>query len=106
MSSTVTYGSEAIKAEIEAFVATSAALRDKFSGPLNYFAEMDRLHDLLRKYRHRWCVYNAAGERQEASQRMHKWVERYGILRENGELFCDWCGARGYAIHDAYDVVA
>ena len=106
MSSTVTYGSAAIKAEVEAIEAASAALRAKFSSQPKYFAEMDRVHDLLRKYRHRWCVYNAAGVRQEPSQRLYDWVDRYTTLRDSSDLFCAWCDARGHAIHDAYDVLA
>jgi hypothetical protein len=106
MNSTVTYGSEAIRAEMEAIEAAIAALRAKFSSQPAYFAEMDRLVGLLRKYRHRWCVYNAAGERQEPSQRMYDWVDRYSTLAGSTDLFFAWCDARGYAYHDVYDVLA
>jgi hypothetical protein len=106
MSSTVTYGSEAIKAEVEALEAEIAALRAKYAKKAAYYAEMDRVHDLLRKYRHRWCVYNAAGERQEPSRRMNEWVDRYAALAGSIDLFYAWCDDRGHAIHDAYDVLS
>jgi hypothetical protein len=51
-------------------------------------------------------VYNAAGVQQEPSQRLYDWVDRYTTLRVSSNLFCAWCDARGYAIHDAYDVLA
>ena len=106
MSSTVTYGSEAIKAQVEAIEAANKALWAKYATKAAYFAEMDRLHGLLRKYAHRWCVYNAAGERQEPSNRMFDWVDRYNTLRLSYDLFGAWCDERGYAAHDAYDVLA
>lgn len=54
-SSTIVYGSPEIKAEVEAIQAAMSALRAKYATQDAYYAEMDRLHGLLRKYSHRWC---------------------------------------------------
>lgn len=99
------WGSEKIRLEHEAFLAEQAALLDEFREPAKYAREMDRLHALLRRYSHRWCV-EVNGVRQEPSQRMYGWVDRYNTLT-NSVNFEAWCDKRGYAFpHDAYDVLA
>jgi len=67
-------------------------------------AELTRLHNLLRKYSHRWCV-EVNGERQEPSQRMYDWVDQYNALTDS-VYFKEWCEENDLVSHDAYDVLA
>jgi hypothetical protein len=103
-SNNIVWGSEAIRLEVEALQAEQEALRQRFADRMKYCREMDRLNDLLRKYKHRWVV-EVNGVQQEPSQRLLGWVDRYNTLART-PLFGWWCDLRGKPIHDAYDVLA
>lgn len=94
--------------KIAGYNAERSRILDEFKNFEKYSREMNRLNNLLRKYKHRWAFYNAKGERtqQEPSQRMYDWVDRYNILTDSPN-FLEWCECRLKAFpHDAYDVLS
>lgn len=103
-SSNIVWGSEAIRLEHEAIIAEIEALRARFDDLEAYCGEMDRLSALLKKYKHRWCWY-VRGVRQEPSQRLYGWVDRYESLT-GSRHFGTWCDLRGLAHHDVYDALS